>query len=152
MQRPCILQVWPRKTDKDCHSFWRGRWCGRSALSAEFYHLTLDQVKRRLFLGKPERVLPIKDLTKAHLFFYRWSDHCSFSCPKWPQLPLPLSSIVLIFGREVWRRAHTCLQWCNTRNCWYRSCGWSCKTARWLQNSDQSVKLSEGAFNWEMQI
>ena len=39
------------------------------ALSAEFYQLTLDQVKTRLFLGKPQRVLPIKDLTKAHLFF-----------------------------------------------------------------------------------
>lgn len=122
------------------------------SLSADFYQLTLDQVKTRLFLGKPERVLPITDLTKAHLFFYRWSDRCSFSIPKWPQLPLPLSSIVLIFGLEGWRHAQTCLQWCNTRNCWYRSCGRSYKTARWLQNIDRSVKLSEGAFALEIRI
>ena len=39
------------------------------ALAAEFFQLALDQVKKRLFQGKPERVLPIKDSTKAHLFF-----------------------------------------------------------------------------------
>ena len=38
------------------------------ALSAEFFQLALDQIKKRLFQGKPERVLPIKDSTKAMLF------------------------------------------------------------------------------------
>lgn len=38
------------------------------ALSAEYFQLALDQVKKRLFQGKPERVLPIKDSTKAQLF------------------------------------------------------------------------------------
>ena len=63
-------------------------------LQLSFFQLALDQVKKRLFQGKTERVLPIKDSTKAHLFFYRRSDRRSFSSPKWPQLPLPLSSIV----------------------------------------------------------
>ena len=38
------------------------------ALSAEFFQLALDQIKKRLFQGKPERALPIKDYTKAMLF------------------------------------------------------------------------------------
>lgn len=38
------------------------------ALSAEFFQLALDQIKKRLFQGKPERVLPIKDSTKSMLF------------------------------------------------------------------------------------
>ena len=150
MQRPCILQVWQRKTDKEgCLSFWRGRWrwcrCPFSWVLSAYSWSSKDK-------AFPGKTTVIKDLTKAHLFFYRWSDRFSFSIPKWPQLPLPLSSIVLIFNLEVWRRAHTCLQWRNTHNCWYRSCGRSYKTARWLQNSDRSVKLSEGAFDWEIRI
>ena len=38
------------------------------ALSAEFFQLALDQIKKWLFQGKPDRVLPIKDSTKALLF------------------------------------------------------------------------------------
>ena len=38
------------------------------ALSAEFFQLALDQVKKRLFQGKKVRVLPIKDCTKSSLF------------------------------------------------------------------------------------
>ena len=38
------------------------------ALSAEFFQLALDQVKKRLFQGQEERVLPVKDSTKSSLF------------------------------------------------------------------------------------
>lgn len=38
------------------------------ALSAEFFQLALDQVKKQLFQGQEERVLPVKDSTKSSLF------------------------------------------------------------------------------------
>ena len=38
------------------------------ALSAEFFQLALDQIKTRLFQGKVDRVIPIKDSTKLMLF------------------------------------------------------------------------------------
>ena len=38
------------------------------ALSAEFFQLALDQIKKRLFQGKVDRVTPIKDSTKLVLF------------------------------------------------------------------------------------
>ena len=38
------------------------------ALSAEFFQLALDQIKKRLFQGKVDRVIPIKDSTKLMLF------------------------------------------------------------------------------------
>lgn len=38
------------------------------ALSAEFFQLALDQVKKRLFQGQEEGVLPVKDSTKSSLF------------------------------------------------------------------------------------
>ena len=41
---------------------------GEDGVDAEFFQLALDQIKKRLFQGKPERVLPIKDLTKSMLF------------------------------------------------------------------------------------
>ena len=41
---------------------------GEDGVDAEFFQLALDQIKKRLFQGKPERVLPIKDSTKSMLF------------------------------------------------------------------------------------
>lgn len=37
------------------------------ALSAEFFQLALDQLKKRLFQGQEEGVLPVKDNTKSSL-------------------------------------------------------------------------------------
>ncbi|KXJ17089.1 hypothetical protein AC249_AIPGENE19115 [Exaiptasia diaphana] len=38
------------------------------AVSREFFHLALQQIKKRLFIGEENRAIPIKDFTKLFLF------------------------------------------------------------------------------------